>query len=191
MLADDKMVMAYPMVLAVSMGVAYFKFGKWPFPQFLMLLALVLVWFSGWITEGKVTKESFLVMFSTLVGLSVAFGASLQYNWLTPYGEFMPAFIVFMVLFNALEIESMFYSIGKDTGNVCNKYSIFGLGKDVDWIGYTRAVVDKNKDGQLKHMTELVKKYHPTNCHGDCKLQCTFTFDKIQEYSKDLVDEYY
>lgn len=185
------LVKAFPFALLGLFAAAYKVFGAWPVPQIVTFVFVVLFRVFREERTGWTSKHDFGVFFSLVLAVSVAFGLSLQYQGTVQYGGIMPSFLVFFILFNALNIEEMFSFIGIDDREVCNRYAFFGLGEDIDWVGYTRSVVDKDKEGQVGYMTRLVEKYHPVYCDASCKSVCVFTFDKIQEYSKDLITKYY
>lgn len=190
-IGNETLFKVFPFVLLGFIFASYYRFGPWPVPQLVTVLALLIIYFSSIDSSNVYRKDEFGVLFSIILAISIVFGMALKYQGVVDYGWAMPSFILFVVLSNALDLENTFYSTGMDKDSICNKYSFFGLGDDIDWVGYTRATVDKDKDDQMKHMRKLVQKYHPTYCDASCKSQCVFTFNKIQELSKDLINEYY
>ena len=186
----DKIDLYFPALTLVPFILSVIYLGNWPAPQIIALGSIRLLYLIR-DRSGAVSSSDVLTLITVLVLASISFVLTTK-----PVGQSsrilsssVLAFMVFSVLYCALDLPSMIEETSEDPYKKCNAYSLFGLEDDKDWLQYKVAIEDDNIDKQQYYMYNLSQKYHPVNCPITCRPNCVHTFSQLLSISDVLINE--
>ena len=186
----DKIDLYFPVLTLVPFVLSVIYIGNWPAPQLIALGSIRLLYLIR-DRSGKASKGDVTTLLTVLVLSSVSFILTTK-----PVGQSsrvlsscVLAFMIFSVVYCALDVPAMIEETSDDPYKICNDYSLFGLGGDKDWLKYKVAIEDDDIDKQQYYMYKLSQKYHPVNCPVTCRPNCAYTFSQLLNISEVLIKE--
>ena len=186
----DKIDLYFPALTLVPFILSVIYLGNWPAPQIIALGSIRLLYLIR-DRSGAVSSSDVLTLMTVLVLASISFVLTTK-----PVGQSsrmlssgVLAFMLFSVVYCALDLPSMIEETSEDPYKTCNAYSLFALGDDKDWLQYKVAIEDDNIDKQQYYMYNLSQKYHPVNCPTTCRPNCVHTFSQLLSISDVLINE--
>lgn len=189
-LNKDKIDLYFPVFTLFPFLLSVIFTGPWPVPQIIALASLRLLYLIR-DRSGKVSSSDLYTLLIVLFMLSVSFvmtkapvdGRSHVLS------SALLGFMVFSVLYCALDVPSIVEDTQEDPYKTCEDYSLFGLGDDKDWMEYKTAIENDDVKKQQYYMYNLSQKYHPVNCPTTCRPNCTHTFSQLLSISEVLMEE--
>ena len=189
-LNKDKIDLYFPVFTLFPFLLSVIFTGPWPVPQIIALASLRLLYLIR-DRSGRVSSSDLYTLLIVLFMLSVSFVLTKSTVDGVPriLSSALLSFMVFSVLYCALDVPSIVEESHEDPYKVCEDYSLFGVGDDKDWAEYKAAIENEDVKKQQYYMYNLSQKYHPVNCPTTCRPNCAHTFSQLLSISEVLMEE--